>query len=92
MKNQFEKIEDSALRTRNLIQIDLAGLFFEKHKITDEDVTAWTEMYSKKFREVIDQHPEYLALYAENRKEALDKISEELYGKGGIAWKIKKQI
>lgn len=79
MKSQFETIEDNAFKLNNFIQINLAGLFNNRALPSDEEFTAWGKLYSKKYREIMDRHPEYLALYAQDPEEALDKISKELY-------------
>lgn len=87
MKSQAEIIEDSFLKINNEIQVDLAGLAVEKNHPTEEEFLAWSEKYSKKFAEIIDAHPEYIGLYKHDRQKITDKISEELYGKGGVIWK-----
>ena len=79
MKSQFENIEDSARKNYSLIQVHLVETFFESHEPTNEQFEKWIKDYAEKFSQIINAHPEYLALYAEDQKEGIEKISDELY-------------
>lgn len=79
MENSFEGVERNAERLHNEIQIDLANLYFETPKATDEQLAQWVGAHSKKFAAIIADHPEYLALYVSHRDEALEELGALLY-------------
>lgn len=65
------------LRDSNFMQIELM-------KRAQRSELEWLNLYSKKFREIIDNNPEFCIGFAqsheEEKKMMLDKIEELLYG------------
>lgn len=75
----FETAKNSTeeLKTINAIQIELAQRFFGYED--KENIVRWIGLHSKKFREVVTAHPEFLADFARDKETALLEIEKELY-------------
>jgi hypothetical protein len=77
MKEQLESIEESALRIKNLMQIDLAGRFYPNSP--EESLGKWLDQFSETFSRVISEKPELLTEYVENKEKALKEIELLVY-------------
>ncbi len=76
-----EYTKEEIFRARNEMQIKLAARFYG-FEIEDEKFGEWVALYSKKFADVLDQHPEFIGEYVHGENDKiLEEISNLLYEK-----------
>jgi len=81
-ENRPEKISDKDIfRARNEIQIKLAARYYG-FEIEDQQLEKWVDLYSKRFGEIMGEHPEFLDEYVHGETEkSVDEVAELLYEK-----------
>lgn len=75
-----KETEESFLKIRNLMQIDLMTLFFG-YEPNEDQMADWIKNNSKNFGIIISEHPDIATLYTQDKGAALEKMSELLYDK-----------